>query len=253
MMGPMRRPPHPLFPALLLLAACSGAPEFEGRPAPEWADRLNGDETGDEAHEALQAGGADAVPVLAAILQKGKPRAQLRAMEIVGRLGPAAGDAVPTLVKLLAHEQWQIRGFAALALGRIGKLDDMALVKLDRALKDKHPRVRLMAALAVWNIAADAVTAKDAVLKEMRSPDPEMRLMIAEFLPEMEHEAVDPLTIMLLDEVPEVRATALDGLARLGPAAERAIPTVEALLLDEGEPLVRTAAVKALVALRGAK
>jgi HEAT repeat protein len=74
----------------------------------------------DTAIDALARIGAPAVPEMINTLRHPDPRMRLRAVEVLGRIGPDASDAVSALVAVLDDEDPQVRKAAIRSLGQIG-------------------------------------------------------------------------------------------------------------------------------------
>ena len=117
-------------------------------------------------------------------------------------LSAQAAAAVPCLVNALAAEKWPLRAAAADILGDIGLPASHAVPRLLDCLQDESEWVRRNATEALGNIA---------------SP-----------------EAVPRLARLLTDDSCHVvRHNAALSLAKIGPEAERAHPSLENALTDE--------------------
>lgn len=83
------------------------------RPFPEWTEQ-------EAAAEALGRIGAAAVPQLVEALRSPDADVRLKAVEVLGRMGPEAADAVGTLVPLLNDPDERVRKATIRTLGQIG-------------------------------------------------------------------------------------------------------------------------------------
>jgi hypothetical protein len=103
-----------------------------GQPQPLKAlDQWTGQ---DAAADALGRIGAAAVPALADALQSSDPDTRLKAVEVLGRMGPNAQAAVPELTRLLDDPDERIRKAAARTIGQIGPAAQQAVPALVRTL-----------------------------------------------------------------------------------------------------------------------
>ncbi len=115
-----------LEPTGSVLGLLRGEPFFHDRPASYWGRALRDREPAarTNAMKELADGGAEAVPVLVALLPEGRAgnedaSARTAAVEALGEIGPAARDAVPALKKALYDADDGVRREAADALKRI--------------------------------------------------------------------------------------------------------------------------------------
>jgi HEAT repeat protein len=128
-------------------------------------------------------------------------------------MGSAGQAAVPALADAASAKRLEIRQAAVGALGRLDP-DTRAFAALHRALKDPDPRLRGSAAFAVSRLSASA------------------------------RPAVADLGQMLLDDrAEEVRRAAAEGLARLGPEAKLALPSLVKALGDKDVDMRRQVAL----------
>jgi HEAT repeat protein len=148
-------------------------------------------------------------------------RSRARAAEALGKLGPRAKDAVPALVA---------------------------------ALDDDAPLVQLMAADALGRVGPDARAAVPrlvAGLKPDRQAEPVPRILMTrgakEALVGIGEPAVGAVTELLAGDSAGEQAAGAEILARIGPAAKAARPTLEGLFKDSKGPLVRIWAAAASV------
>ena len=102
------------------------------KPLAQWTEQ-------DVAADALGRIGAAAVPALIEGLRSPDPAVRLKAVEVLGRMGPDAQDAVPDLVRLLDDPDEAIRKAATRTLGRIGPPAQEAVPALVRTLLQPTP------------------------------------------------------------------------------------------------------------------
>jgi HEAT repeat protein len=228
---------------LLLLAACTE--RLEGRTAEEWANELADQDKAETALAQLKAKGAEAIPILIALVETAPPKPQIMATSLLARLGPEASPAVAALAKALKSKDRGVRGMAAIALGRIGKGAKDALVPLDRALSDRDVRVRVAASLAIYGITDDTAAPTRVLFATLKSPDPDVRAMVAEAFDEMGTPILGLLTESLKNPDAETRESAAKTLGAMGPGAADAKSALLAALDDKSEA-VRAAAAAAL-------
>lgn len=230
----------------LLLASC--ADRFDGRTAQEWSAEMIDPEKGPAALAQLERRGAEAIPILTAILREGPVQARIQAAALLARLGPDAAPAVPALAEALKSKEKGVRGMAAIALGRIGEPAREALVPLDRALSDGDVRVRVAASLAIYGITGDSAAPTRVLFRVFSSPDADVRAMAAEAFAEMGTPIVEFLATSLKNEDETTRVNAAKTLSALGPGAAEARGALQAALDDKSEA-VRAAAAEALTRL----
>ena len=109
-----------LLVTALLRAGCgrNDPASFQRRNADSWTSDLSDPARRAAAHDALAAGGEDALGVLIAILQGDEGVAAMISADLAARLGPRAGRAGVALKEALEKENHN--GVAAMARGRIG-------------------------------------------------------------------------------------------------------------------------------------
>jgi hypothetical protein len=257
-----------------------GEPTYQSRPAAWWRERLVSQEPADQAEypRRLQAGGADAVPVLTDLLRAPEAEVRWRAADILGKIGPAAAPASAQLAAALHDGDSHVRTVAAQALGEIGPkgVDPAVVPGLVELLStgDRLPALRALASIGPaaapaiseiarvlredpdattrWNAARTlgkigpaAKTAIPALVQAMGDdPDALVREHAAEALGDIgpdAAEAVADLAKACKDPSHKVRRDAVRSLGQIGAPAKAALPQVEALLKDP-EAIVREAA-----------
>jgi len=206
-----------------------------------------------------------------------------RSVMVMSGLVPALLWAAPKPEdSYLVHPSTQTvqRREAVLALG--GSKDSQAVSKLVSALSDKDPMTRMLAAQGLGTLKAASTQA--ALARSLATDtDAEVRQAAAVSLRQIEDPAaVDALGKALKDSSPNVRVTALAGLAHYkvagsGPLVEAlckdnavevrrtavfvlgrledhaAVPTLEGLLKSDPDGAVRAGAAQALGDLRAAE
>ncbi|MEO1399913.1 MAG: HEAT repeat domain-containing protein [Cyanobacteria bacterium J06635_1] len=115
--------------------------------------------------DALASIGAATVPDLGAVLKTSDLTVQLRATQVLGRIGPEAAEAIPSLVSLMGASEGELRHEVVRALSNIGKPAVPALIK---ALED--PAGRILAAIALGNIGPEAEAAIPALQEIFAEP-----------------------------------------------------------------------------------
>jgi hypothetical protein len=97
------------------------------RPMQQWTEQ-------EAAADALGRIGQAAVPELMPALVSPDPNIKLKAIEVLGRMGPEAQGAVPVLTTLLQDPEERIRKATARTLGQIGPAAKDAVPSLIRTL-----------------------------------------------------------------------------------------------------------------------
>jgi len=187
------------------------------------------------------------------------------AAEELSRFKGMARPAIPTLVRALRDPDAGVRSEVAYALGRVSKGDRRAISGLVGALGDPAREVWHEATLSLAKIdptGPRTAAALGALLLD-RQPDEYLRramiqhakllltLVLAGDLDAAE--AVEAYLEVLRGLRSSVRARRKDAaskLAKLGPAGRPALPALR-LAAEDGDPLVRRAAVEALKKVEG--
>ena len=199
--------------------------------------------------------GAPAVPRLIKALEF--PKARLRVVEILGRIGPAASDAVPALVKYANDPDANIRREVFATLGSIGPAAKSALPAATAALKDEDDEVRYSALFALGKMGPAAKEALDELGDSLNPNDPYYCKVCAwamvQIDPDDEENAKRALPLMidaLDDEESFVRGEAAATLGLLGSKAKDALSALKTALEDEDEH-VRDMAAAAIKKIEG--
>jgi len=184
--------------------------------APElrvWLPRLADEATRAEAAAALVAGGATAAELLVGEFAAADTAQQVRYLEVLAELGPAAGDAVVDLVGRGvpdAEETWAALGVAALAT-----------LPYSAAFWERQPEQPILKALG--NIG---------MIRGRRNHDARNALVRSlQTLSYVRLEGLDPLDVAKLSEAlrskrPGVQAWATTALGFLGAEARAALPAL---------------------------
>jgi HEAT repeat protein len=206
--------------------------------------------------------GKEAVPALLGLVEGKDEDVAGRAIDLLGRIGPAAADAVPALGKIVkadpvAQKSNTLR--AMRALGQIGPKAKRAVPELLAALKAKAPagRGQVQAAMALGQIgpeAKEAVPALTAAVKTPTGAGGPLCFAAATALGRIgpgAKEAVPALADLLKDrENGPARLVAAQALGKIGPGAKEAVPML-AQAADDPNPAVAAAARQALEAVKG--
>lgn len=111
------------------------------QPAPSWMVIPHEDwDLSTTAADSLGRIGQPAVPALVRALREPDPKIRLRAVRILGRIGPDAEDAVDDLVHVLSDPQLAVRKAAVRALGQIGPAAGEAVEPLLQVLDETPSR-----------------------------------------------------------------------------------------------------------------
>ena len=176
---------------------------------------------------------------------------------LLDRLVVLDGDVVERVSSCLSHSLAEVRSGAALSIGYIplfsvGRFDVSGTRPLLRqALSDSDPWVAFHAARSLRLMAEpqDSEVSTIQVAKFFDCDDPEIRVAALEELRwRREHvELVLPRIIRLMDDpVPDVRMSAAQNVARIGPAAIDALPVLRQWV-DSGSADAGFFAVSAII------
>jgi HEAT repeat protein len=231
-------------------------------------------QTRDDAAEAIQSMGADAVPLLIDALQTHetpltKPLlavgqklpflhlkqtdASLRranAAEQLGAIGVKSDQTIPALIAALREGDRVVLAEIQRALRRCGPAD---VPLLARALAHRDARVRGRTAEVLQDLGAQGAAAVPALMQALSDRDDAVRYRAAQALGACggsEPFVVCRLTAALNDRAPIVRCAAAASLGKLGFDAKSSIPVLEKALYDR-DTGVRVAAARSLWILDG--
>lgn len=179
--------------------------------------------------------------------------AHCKAIQILGRFGPAAASAAPVIGKLLATGK-SVTLAALYTLAAIGTQDRDILVKIVPLLIHSDAEIRAEALATLERINSDWRTWPEVVPlipdlgKNLNNRDTPGEIAV-QALAIMGRRAVPFLIKALASENEVVRKQAADTLGQIGPEAQEAIPALVRLLADPSSQ-VREAAAKALEKIR---
>jgi HEAT repeat protein len=215
--------------ALLCLLGCHrDEPVIDGEPMSHWEHEAkqvsfftfwnsDKDERRHVAFRNLTELGAPAVPTLVRLLERDSRSVSGDALNALCALGPRAGGAVPDLMKMLSADAVEARRSAAMILGCIGPAASPAIPALTALFGSRDQNTVRVAAMALGRIGGDAHRSLGAA---------------------MQHAA------------PEVRQSALMGLAQAGMDTARVLEYADKALADKS-PEVRARGVEMLLTQRG--
>jgi HEAT repeat protein len=206
--------------------------------------------------------GPDAVPTLAAALGSDRAAVRFAAVSVLRQMGRDARGAVEPLAKALGDENRWVRWYAAEALGNIGPDAAAAIPALVPLLQHRELFTRRRAVTALGRIGPEAKTAAGAAIAKLCEEDGNADVQDAAFvalhsidLDAMAAKAsagaaddVAALIKKLADKDEHESVAAANSLAKLGPQARPAIPSL-ALALGSPNKWLRVAAAEALGAL----
>lgn len=178
--------------------------------------------------------GSESVPHLVDALDAKDPDIRSRAVLGLGRIGRKAAPAIPKLLTMLDSEDWRtewytpdsagglpLRVDVVESLGKIGAREEVVVEKLTPLLNHEDPLVRAAVASACSKL----------------SDEPKL--------------AISVLTEVIADSRnPKAKRFAARGLGDLGPEARCAANHLMGLLDDKENASLRSAAVKAIAAIR---
>jgi HEAT repeat protein len=199
--------------------------------------------------------GARAVPHAIEALQD--PERRVRALQVLGRIGPEAAPAVPALTELLKSEDANTRTEALYVLASIGPGAKAAVGPISENLAVSDPKVQQVAAYALGKIGADARESAAALRKLVASEDELVRLtaiwallQIGPRTDDLVKAALPVLTDALKHKRDFVRIEAAMALGDLGKSATDALPALQTALRDPSAG-VRSAAAAAIEKIKG--
>ncbi len=180
--------------------------------------------------------GKPAIPPLIKILENGDKDSRAGAAMALGGMGAEAAEAIPALVANLGHEDDDIRQAIANGLGGIGPV---AVPQLSDALGANEPRQRAASATALGVIGKGAQSAAPKLIEQIQREDnaeTKARELIA--LPRLKPDpiAVVPIYVAALKDSQEsIRRAGINGLLLTRDAFDQSIPALIALL-ESGDP-----------------
>lgn len=113
--------------------------------------------------EALRRAGLEVLPMLTQALASENAQTRANAALLLGELGPEAQPAVAELGRLAAEDpQWDVRFRAVEALGRMGPAAADAEAQLRDAAQDEDPNVRAAAEAVLAQLGGEPAAAEPA-------------------------------------------------------------------------------------------
>lgn len=201
----------------------------------DWADRVmaNDPKVRATAETALVQRAGRSLPLLRRFINNGDEDLQLKAFEIIRRIGP---PAIPLLVELLRHQEVDIRRLAADGLIDLAPDTESIQPALRLALRDVDSMVVADAARALGALRSRASPSVPALTKALSHGEPHVRIYTAEALASIGPKAgpaTNDLAKALGDPIPGVRWAAGEALGSIGPDAQSAVPQLIKALKDE--------------------
>ena len=197
----------------------------------------------------------EAGPRLVQLARDGIPSARSHAMIALGAIGPQEGyDVVQVLDDqlteyLLIHKQRALEGLAL-----IGPEAQDALPNIERLMQDSSKSAQHYAAYAYWRITGDNRKSTALLVQLLDSIDfrDEAMKMLARMGPAAE--TAVPALIKQLDS-PEIysRESAILALEQIGSAAHPAIPRLDELARTSNDALIKKAAERAVQTIQQAE
>lgn len=261
----------PAVPALIDLLEFDNAPSFAhvhlaaqalGEIGPDAADAipvlaglledfddmhvLGGVHVAGSASDALARIGPPAVSVLLEAFRHRDARVRREAAGALGHIGPAAREAVPALIGAASADA-DVGPYAIRALGKIGPVNHAVVPAIVQALKSPQEETIISAMDAIGEIGPAARNATPALTPVMKDERMKIRIKAARAIWRVEGkslEDVQRLTLALASDEVAYRMFAADALNALGPEAEEAVPALIGAIKDE-DPWVRRFAVQA--------
>lgn len=179
-------------------------------------------------------------------------------VEAMGKQGGSARPAVAVLVRNMGRDRdldrLITRTVSSILAAPIGRQDVGTLVTESR---HPQPAIRLKAIKGLAEMGPAAAAAGPALLPALDDPDPDVRRMAFHALGQIDPSVLTSdvlLGVYLRDmQSPDesIRLRAVKAMSRLGPAAARALPTLQAAATQDPDPDVRRLAADTLLRLGG--
>ncbi len=152
--------------------------------------------------------------------------------------------AVAALTSAVSDPDYEVREEAAQSLGQIGADAKPSVSALEGMLADQHSSVRTTAALALHSIDAERRSYVPVLCAALQAGDGPVFLEVARMGPAAEW-AVPTLTSLLSHKQPSIQALAARTLGGIGAPATQALPALKQTA-RENNPAVRKAARDAI-------
>lgn len=167
------------------------------------------------------------------ILEKGDDLlAQEEALEVLGKLGPAARWALPALKRIADDAKSALRKKAVMTIFRIDPKADVSPAILLDGLKDASAQEKLQCAVLLARAAANSATLTKQVLDAFPDLDPGTRALLVERLIGLSPTVYPVLEQAFGHKDPRVRAGALAVADKMTAEVAKSLPKVQTLLKD---------------------
>jgi HEAT repeat protein len=229
---------------------------YKNKPVSFWIARLQ-DKDAAARKEAVHAlttigpGAVSAVSALLKVLEEDDDTAvRTQALDALGHIGPGAQAAVPVLLRILDDKDYQFRIKSLTALGKVMPEDPRAIgVLVQRMLTGKTGDEQGQAGQALLQMGPKAKAALPLFREALRDETLRGRHQaIVVISGAIGPAAADILAGAVQDRDSAIRGYAVEGLKKLGSAAETVLPTVKKALGDP-DAGVRMSALAAVTAL----
>lgn len=180
------------------------------------------------------------------------PDVRARGALLLGQEGST--DSLPLLAAALADRDSEVRAAGATALGRYGPRAQPVVPALVRTLDDQDWFVGCQAAEALGGMRGFEVQVLPPLLAQIDGGDlrPWCAVKAIARLGPGAAPAVPTLTALLRHEDPNLRSAAAEAFGHIGPAAAAALPDLKSAVADENQ-WVRKAAVEAVPRVEGSQ
>lgn len=229
--------------SIVLFLALAGAAVWTAGTRDAWARQLTSANPVDveSARKVMLNGSAESLGILRGLLARSRrvgwqgAAIQLRVLEILAELGPAAQETVPEVVALIDSRDPHVRTLAIQALPAIGTPGEITAPVLLRAL-GQSPDVPTLRALAEYGPEAEVASPQLIPLLARKQIEAEVRWNAARTLGKTRaasESAIEALVARLSDSDATVREHAAEALGDLGPAAGAAGRHVHPVTAEE--------------------
>jgi HEAT repeat protein len=190
-------------------------------------------------------GGDQVIPPLSAAVKRKEATVRKKAVESLAKVGPKNQTAIRALLEALKEMDGDVRHYAVETLGQIGSEAKLAMPILIEMLNDRDMDIRIQVVRALVRIDPKFKEVVPALQKMLSDPERDVRLEVLDALGQCGKSAVAPLMESLKDLDSNILVHAAESLGRIGPEANEAVPALSLLLKDDLEE-VRNAAAAAL-------
>jgi HEAT repeat protein len=190
-----------------------------------------------------------AIPEMREALKDFDPEVRRVAAQGVGQLRAADAETLKLITALLKDNSEPVRQQAAWTLVNLGQTPPDAVTALIELLQDPATEIRRGAAVALRRASTGANAAVPNLILLLKDPNEQVRLdaigTFGNFGP-MGTDAVPRLSEIVIDERERIniRTAAADSLAKIGPGAKAALPSLQIAMRSENDQ-VRSESVKA--------